>query len=111
MRLAFAFSSFLVGGICKLLGANISISGENLPDSPILFVANHFTRFETFVVPHMLYEANGRPTRSLAADSLFVGFLGKFMRRVGTISSKNKERDCIIIEDGYIRINGGKAVY
>ena len=99
MRIAFAFSSMLIGVIRKLSGAHITISGEELPDSPVLFVANHFTRFETFVVPHMLYEKHGRASRSLAADSVFVGLLGRFMRSVGTISNKHKERDDIILED------------
>ncbi len=99
MSLAFGLSSLLIGTIRKLSGANISISGEPVPDSPVLFVANHFTRFETFVVPYMLYEKYGRATRSLADDSVFVGALGKFMRWAGTISNKNKARDCIIIED------------
>ena len=99
MSLAFTFSSFVIGVIRKLSGANITISGETLPESPVLFVANHFTRFETFVVPHMLYEKYGRPSRSLADDSVFVGILGKFMHWVGTVSNKNKDRDCIIAED------------
>ena len=99
MSFAFGLSSMLIGTIRKLSGANITISGEPIPDSPVLFVANHFTRFETFVVPYMLYEKYGRKTRSLADDSVFVGMLGKFMRWAGTISNKNKARDCIIIED------------
>ena len=99
MSLALGLSSMLIGTIRKLSGANITISGEPIPDSPVLFVANHFTRFETFVVPYMLYEKYDRATRSLADDSVFVGVLGKFMRWAGTISNKNKARDCIIIED------------
>ncbi len=99
MRIAFTLSSVVIGLIRKLSGANITISGEALPESPVLFVANHFTRFETFVVPHMLYEKYDRTSRSLADDSLFVGILGKFMRMLGTISNKHKTRDCIIVED------------
>ncbi|PHS39430.1 MAG: acyltransferase [Sulfurovum sp.] len=99
MRIAFAFSSLVIGLVRKLSGANITISGEEIPDSPVLFVANHFTRFETFVLPHMLYKEYGRSSRSLADDTMFVGFLGKFMSWVGTISNKNKARDCIIVED------------
>ena len=99
MRLALAFSSMVVGLVRKLSGANITISGEKIPDSPVLFVANHFTRFETFVVPHMLYKKHGRTSRSLADDTAFVGLLGKFMHWVGAISNKNTARDCIIMED------------
>jgi len=98
MRLALRVSSWVVFLVSKLSGANITVSGEELPDSPIMFVANHFTRFETFVVPHMLYHQHNRSSRSLADDGVFVGFLGKFMHWVGTISNKNKDRDCIIVE-------------
>lgn len=98
MRLALKVSSWVVFLVSKLSGANITVSGEELPDSPIMFVANHFTRFETFVVPHMLHHQHGRSSRSLADDGTFVGFLGKFMHWVGTISNKNKDRDCIIVE-------------
>jgi 1-acyl-sn-glycerol-3-phosphate acyltransferase len=99
MRLALSLSSLVIGVVRKLSGANITISGEELPDSPVIFVANHFTRFETFVVPHMLHKKHGRTSRSLADDNVFVGFLGRYMHWVGTISNKNKERDCIIMED------------
>lgn len=99
MRRAFIFSSMLIGLVRKLLGSNITISGETVPESPVLFVSNHFTRFETFIVPHMIYKMYGRTSRSLADDGVFVGFLGTFMRWVGTISNKNKARDCIIVED------------
>ena len=99
MRMTFLFSSLIIGLVKKLSGANITISGEALPESPVLFVANHFTRFETFVVPHMLHKEYGRVSRSLADDGVFVGLLGKYMSWVGTISNKNKARDCIIVED------------
>jgi len=110
VRLAFVFSSMLIGMIRKFSGANITVSGEKLPDSPIMFVANHFTRFETFVVPHMLYKTYGRPSRSLADDAVFVGFLGRFMTWVGTISNKNKivedllsgRADWVIYPEGYM---------
>jgi len=88
-----------MGLVRKLSGANITVSGEDIPNSPVLFVANHFTRFETFVVPYILYKKYGRVSHSLADDGVFVGILGKYMRWVGTISNKNKARDCIIVED------------
>ena len=99
MGFAFGLSSVLIGTIAKVVGANIKITGEEVPDSPVLFIANHFTRFETFLLPYILYEQHGRTSRSLADDSVFVGSLGKFMRWLGTISNKNKARDSIIIED------------
>ncbi|HID70239.1 MAG TPA: alpha/beta fold hydrolase, partial [Desulfobacterales bacterium] len=73
--------------------------GEALPDGPVLFLANHFTRFETFVVPYLLFNKRKRIARSLADDAIFVGWLGGYMRLAGSISTKNKARDCIIADD------------
>jgi len=92
-------SSLLIYLIKKLSGANITVSGEVLPDAPVMFLANHFTRFETFVVPYVLFNKYKREGRSLADETVFVGMLGKYMRMAGSISNKNKARDCIITND------------
>ncbi len=99
MRIGLTFSSWAVGLVRKLSGANVSVSGEKIPASPIVFVANHFTRFETFIVPQTLWKEYGRSSRSLADDTLFSGWFGKYLGWVGVISNKNKARDCIIMED------------
>ena len=55
---------------------------ENLVDDrPILFVANHFTRFETLVVPYVLYQHMGRQVRTLADHGLFHGARGSICTR------------------------------
>jgi len=93
MRFGLSFTSGLIGLIRKLSGANITTSGEFLAEeTSILFVANHFTRFETFVIPHMIYKIQGRSSRSLADDGVFVGFFGKYMKWAGALSNKNKSR-------------------
>ncbi|MBL4901376.1 MAG: alpha/beta fold hydrolase [Desulfocapsa sp.] len=99
LKLVLCISSIFLFIIKKLSGANFTTSGEALPDGPILFLANHFTRFETFVVPYLLFNKRNRIARSLADDTVFVGWLGGYMRLVGSISTKNKARDCIIADD------------
>ena len=99
MRFSLTVSSMLVGIISRLAGTHIKISAEKIPTQSVLFVANHFTRFETFLLPYILYHKYGIASRSLADDTVFVGILGRFLRWVGTISNKNKARDCIIVED------------
>ena len=99
MQLGLAFTSGLIGFIRRLAGTNITTSGESLSENTsILFVANHFTRFETFVIPHIIYKTHKRSSRSLADDGVFVGFLGKYMKWAGALSNKNESRDCIIVE-------------
>ena len=99
MKLVLCISSVFLFIIKKLSGANFTTSGEDLPDEPILFLANHFTRFETFVVTYLLFNKRKRIARSLADDTVFVGWLGGYLRLVGSISTKNKARDCIIADD------------
>ncbi len=99
IKIVLWISSVFIYIIRKLSGANITMSGEEMPDAPVLFLANHFTRFETFVVPYLLFSEHKRIARSLADDTVFVGWLGEYMRLAGSISNKNKARDSIIMDD------------
>ncbi len=96
----FRYAAFALRILEKLLGSNFSVSGiENLPRQPIMFVANHFTRAETFFVPYLIYKNTNRQVRCLADSSLYHGALGKFLESTGTISTKDKNRDNIILKD------------
>ena len=85
----------------SILDTNIHIHGEEhlLHDSPTLFVANHFTRFETFVMPYIIYSHTDMEVRSLADHSIFIGYLGKFLNKVGTLSTNDEHRNEIILGD------------
>lgn len=96
----FQYTALALKVLEKLLGSKFSVEGiKNLPKQPILFVGNHFTRFETFVVPYIIYKHTGRQVRCLADSGLFHGGLGKFLNSVGAISTKNPDRDNIILKD------------
>ncbi|MBW1749938.1 MAG: alpha/beta fold hydrolase [Deltaproteobacteria bacterium] len=99
LKLVLCISSVFLFIIKKLSGANFTTSGEEVPDAPVLFLANHFTRFETFIVPYLLFNKRKRIARSLADDTVFVGWLGEYLRLAGSVSTKNKARDCIITDD------------
>jgi esterase/lipase/1-acyl-sn-glycerol-3-phosphate acyltransferase len=97
---AFRYTALALEIMEKLLGSKFSVRGlEKLPNHPVLFVSNHFTRSETFFVPYLIYKHTGRQVRCLADSSLYVGALGKFLRSVGTVSTKNSKRDNIILHD------------
>jgi esterase/lipase/1-acyl-sn-glycerol-3-phosphate acyltransferase len=99
LKVVLWLSSVFLFIIKKLSGANITISGDPLPDGPVLFLANHFTRFETLAIPYVLFSKHNRIARSLADDTVFVGWLGEYLRLAGSVSTKNEARDCIIVDD------------
>ncbi len=97
---AFKYTAFALEILEKIFGSKFSVQGlEKLPNNPVLFVANHFTRSETFFVPYLIYKYTGRQVRCLADSSLYVGVLGKFLRSVGTVSTRHPKRDNIILRD------------
>lgn len=96
----FRYTAFGMKMLAKILGSRFTITGvEKLPKTPVLFVANHFTRSETFFVPYLIYKSANRQVRCLADSSLYQGILGKFLKSAGTISTKDKNRDNIILSD------------
>lgn len=96
----FYYASIALKILEKVLGSKFSVNGiEKLPQEPIMFVANHFTRAETFFIPYLIYKNTGRQVRCLADSSLYHGRLGKFLESVGTISTKHKNRDNVILKD------------
>ncbi len=94
---------FTTGLAIKLLSrfsrAAIGVYGkENIPTGPTIFVVNHFTRVETFLLPSYIYNLTGKPALSLAAASLFKGRLGTFLDMVGTVSTADPKRDELILK-------------
>jgi len=77
----------------KLIKARIRLTGvENLHAGPTLFVANHFTRAETFLIPHVILKYEGGYVRTLADSALFVGRFGEYLERLGVMSTKEPHR-------------------
>lgn len=96
----FGYTSFVMSFLEKILGTKFTVTGiENIPNQPTMFVANHFTRSETFFVPYIIFKKTGKQARTLADSKLYVGILGKFLNAVGTVSTKNEKRDNIIVND------------
>lgn len=97
---SFRYAALALQVLEKILGSKFSVTGiEKIPKQPIMFVANHFTRAETFFVPYLIFKNTGRQVRCLADASLYHGGLGRFLESVGTISTRHKNRDNIILSD------------
>lgn len=101
MRLgAYKATGYWLTAMRKLLGVDLRITGEeNLVDRPTLFVANHFTRIETFLVPYAIFYSSARPVRSLGTHTIFRGLAIKYLDAVGTMSTHDPHRNRTIIRE------------
>lgn len=90
----------LITAVKTIFGVKLRSSGiESLIDRPTLFVVNHFTRFETFLIPYVLSQHTDCQIRSLAAHTLFKGFFGRYLRSVGVMSTRHPRRNRTIITE------------
>lgn len=91
---SFRFAGLIVSAIKKISRSAVSVEGqEKLRANPTLFVVNHFTRFETGLLLHILYKHNGQMAHSLADSGLFKGKFGQYLESVGAHPLDMKGRD------------------
>ncbi len=96
----FKATSAMMGLLERFLRLSIHIEGlDNISDRPTLFVVNHFTRMETFIVPYVLDKHTDKELRALADANLFKGFFGAYLRRMGAFSTHEPLRNRLIIGD------------
>jgi esterase/lipase/1-acyl-sn-glycerol-3-phosphate acyltransferase len=97
--IAYRMTSLAIKAIANLSKANISHYGEeNIPEGSNIFVINHFTRLETFLMPYVIFRLTGIPVWSLASFELFKGAFGTYLEKVGAVSTKNPNRDRLIVK-------------
>ncbi len=84
--------------LIKASGMDLRLHGlENVPDHPVLYVINHFTRIETILMPYIIKKNIKKYPVSLADKSFFSGRMGEFMDNVGAISTADPNRNKILI--------------
>jgi len=98
-NIVFSATGVVMSALERMVNASIHVEGlDNLTDHPTLFVVNHFTRMETFLLPYIIHKHNGMIVRSLAHSSLFHGFVGRYLNSVGTLSSASPLRNRQIVQ-------------
>ena len=86
-------TTFALSMLERIFRAKIRVVGvENLNGEPTLFVINHFTRAETFIVPWVLYKQTGEYVHTLANPELFVGRFGEYLSQLGVIRTDEPDR-------------------
>ena len=89
---------FAVDALIKFSNADIRVhDAENIPAQPSVFVVNHFTRMETFFLPLVLQKLTGKEILSLAHHSFFGGGFGRYLSKLGAVSTHDPQRDVKMI--------------
>jgi alpha-beta hydrolase superfamily lysophospholipase/1-acyl-sn-glycerol-3-phosphate acyltransferase len=84
----------------RVIGARLQLTGiDNIGEGPVFFVANHFTRFETFIVPYLIWLHTGRMVRSLAWHGLFHGVFGRYLLTMGARPTRDPGIRHRMVED------------
>ncbi|MGD1999649.1 MAG: alpha/beta hydrolase [Desulfobacterales bacterium] len=96
---AYRTTGLLIKTITELSKAKVKLYGiENIPSGSVIFVLNHFTRMETFLMPYMIFKLTQIPVWSLASYEFFKGAFGAYLEKVGAVSTRNPERDLLIVK-------------
>jgi len=98
-RHAYLATGHVIALMEALSKVNINIHGrENIPDGSVIFVVNHFTRIETFLLPYHIYHLTHLPVWSLADAQMFSGALGQLLEAIGAVSTSAPDRDRVIVK-------------
>jgi len=98
-RFAYRSTGFAIKTLSNLSKASIAFHAqEKIPKGSIIFVINHFTRLETFLMPAQIFSLTKVPVWSLADYELFKGAFGSYLEKVGAVSTKNPDRDLLIVK-------------
>lgn len=96
---AYRTTSLAIKTLSNLTRARVNLHGtENVPEGAKIFVVNHFTRLETGLVPYYLNKLLKMPIWSLASSEFYGGALGDFLDLLGAISTKDPDRDRLIVK-------------
>lgn len=99
VSLALKMTKWMLDLASRVMRAQVRLHNADVisPDMSIIFTANHFTRLETLLLPYLIHKHTGLEPWSLAAAELFHGKIGNYLHATGSVSTKDPDRDKIII--------------
>lgn len=98
----YKLTRFFINRLLKNLKVSLRVHhlSDQLWQSGGIVVSNHFTRFETFLLPHILYQHTWKKVRVLAHYSLFQHrFFGDYLKSIGAIPSNTPGKYELIARD------------
>ncbi len=99
-RYAYLASGHVIALMQALSNVRVTIHGrENIPDGSLIFVVNHFTRIETFLLPYQIYQLTHRPVWSLANPKMFNAGFDQLLEAIGAVSINAPHRDRVIVKN------------
>ena len=99
-RHTYLASGHVIALMEALSKVNVNIHGrENIPAGSLIFVVNHFTRIETFLLPYHIYHLTNQPVWSLANPDMFSGAFGQLLEAGGALSTSAPHRDRVIVKN------------
>ena len=98
-RFAYYMSGYAFKAFSGFSKTRVTLHGEeNIPKGSIIYTANHFTRIETIFLPYHIHTITKKPVWSLAAAELFHGALKGTLEAMGAVSTKDPQRDFLIVK-------------
>ena len=80
--LVFSMGRLGLKALERLSKASVNVHGEeNIPDGPVIFAVNHFTRMETHLLATEFYRLTGKPVLSMRTTVCLPGCSAHILRK------------------------------